>query len=152
MGLLLGLFYHKISKKGIPPAPSAPLIPDSFFTIHEKTQYPHPFSAFQPVIQSAFCKRLPAGPSFLARARKEGKLSRLRGEQLAPARIVPPLRIPRVEPSGIDPSPWLGVVGFTPCPRFGLWFLGVSLSHAVDWKIEKNRYHTIERYRAWEGQ
>ena len=40
--------------------------------------------------------------------KKVSKEAGLRGEQLAPARIVPPLRIPREEPTGIDPSLWLG--------------------------------------------
>ena len=64
--------------------------------------------------------------------KKVSKEAGSRGEQLAPARIVPPLRIPREEPSGIDPSLWLGVVGFGLFPRWGLWGLGVYLSHAVD--------------------
>ena len=50
-----------------------------------------------------------ASGAFLSCSGKKGsKEAGLRGEQLAPARIVPPLRIPREEPSGIDPSLWLG--------------------------------------------
>ena len=69
------------------------------------------------------CGHCPPGPYFLAPARKYGKLSGLRGEQLAPARIVPPLRIPRVEPSGIDPSLWLGwwILATTPVMGCGFW-------------------------------
>ena len=71
--------------------------------------------------------------AFLSCSGKKGsKEAGLRGEQLAPARIVPPLRIPRVEPSEIDPSLWLGVVIACPCPRLGLWVLGLLCSHAVD--------------------
>ena len=34
------------------------------------------------------------------------------------------MRIPREEPTGIDPSLWLGVLIFSPCPRLGLLFSG----------------------------
>ena len=74
-----------------------------------------------------------ASGAFLSCSGKKGsKEAGLRGEQLAPARIVPPLRIPREEPSGIDPSLWPGLRIDCPCSRFGLWVLGLLLSHAVD--------------------
>ena len=69
-------------------------------------------------------RALASGALLSCSGKKVCKEAGLRGEQLAPARIVPPLRIPRVEPTGIDPSLWLGVVGFSPYPRLGSWFLG----------------------------
>ena len=65
-----------------------------------------------------------ASGAFLSCSGKKGsKEAGLRGEQLAPARIIPPLRIPRVEPSGIDPSLWLGCGGSAPAPVLvcGFW-------------------------------
>ena len=54
--------------------------------------------------------------------KKVSKEAGLRGEQLAPARIVPPLRIPREEPTGIDPSLWLGCGVLVPAP---VWVCGI---------------------------
>ena len=64
-----------------------------------------------------------ASGAFLSCSGKKGsKEAGLRGEQLAPARIVPPLRIPRVEPSGIDPSLWLGCCVSAFAPVLACWF------------------------------
>ena len=41
--------------------------------------------------------------------------------------------------------------GFQPLPPFWVVVFGALRSHAVDWKIEKNQYRTIERYRAQKG-
>ena len=53
-------------------------------------------------------RALASGAFLSCSGKKVSKEAGSRGEQLAPARIAPPLRIPRVEPSGIDPSLWLG--------------------------------------------
>ena len=64
-----------------------------------------------------------ASGAFLSCPGKKGsKEAGSRGEQLAPARIVPPLRIPRVEPTGIDPSLWLGCGVLPPTP---VWVGGI---------------------------
>ncbi len=66
-----------------------------------------------------------ASGAFLSCSGKKGsKEAGLRGEQLAPARIVPPLRIPRVEPSVIDPSLWLGWWVSASAPVWGCGFWG----------------------------
>ena len=40
---------------------------------------------------------------------------------------------------------------FQPLPPFWVVVFGVPCSHAVDWKMEKAQYRTIERYRAGQG-
>ena len=65
-------------------------------------------------------RALPAGAFLSCSGKKGSKEAGLRGEQLAPARIVPPLRIPREEPSGIDPSLWLGWYVLATAPVLGL--------------------------------
>src|SRR5699024_10489315 len=68
-----------------------------------------------------------ASGAFLSCSGKKGsKEAGLRGEQLAPARIVPPLRIPREEPSGIDPSLCLGWYVLASTPVLGRGFWGAS--------------------------
>ena len=68
-----------------------------------------------------------ASGAFLSCSGKKGsKEAGLRGEQLAPARIVPPLRIPREEPTGIDPSLWLGWWVLASAPVLGCGFWGYS--------------------------
>ena len=64
-----------------------------------------------------------ASGAFLSCSGKKGsKEAGSRGEQLAPARIAPPLRIPREEPSGIDPSLWLGWWVLASAP---VWVCGI---------------------------
>ena len=72
---------------------------------------------------SGFLQALASGAFLSCPGKKGSKEAGLRGEQLAPARIVPPLRIPRAEPSGIDPSLWLGccVSAFAPVLACGVW-------------------------------
>ena len=98
-----------------------------------------------------FLQALASGAFLSCSGKKGSKEAGLRGEQLAPARIVPPLRIPRVEPTGIDPSLWLGWYVLAAAPVLDLRNFGALRSHAVDWKMEKAQYRTIERYRAQKG-
>ena len=68
-------------------------------------------------------RALASGALLSCPGKKVSKEAGSRGEQLAPARIVPPLRIPRVEPTGIDPSLWLGwwVSASAPVLACGVW-------------------------------
>ena len=71
-------------------------------------------------------RALASGALLSCPGKKVSKEAGSRGEQLAPARIVPPLRIPRVEPSGIDPSLWLGWYVLATAPVLGCGFWGAS--------------------------
>ena len=83
-----------------------------------------------------FLQALASGALLSCSGKKVSKEAGLRGEQLAPARIVPPLRIPREEPTGIDPSLWLGcgVSAFAPvfvCGFMGCFFPTLSIENRM---------------------
>ena len=87
-----------------------------------------------------------ASGAFLSCSGKKGsKEAGSRGEQLAPARIVPPLRIPRVEPSGIDPSLWLRCWVLAPAPVLGCDFWGALFPRCrlEDGKSPVSHHRTI---------
>ena len=76
-------------------------------------------------------RALASGALLSCSGKKVSKEAGLRGNNSLPLELFP-LKNPRVEPTGIDPSLWLGVVDSTPCPRLGLWDFEVRCAHVVD--------------------